>query len=190
MRTLIAVFGSLAVLLLDGSAAAQTISLPSFQGIQLQGPGAVEITRGAMPRVLIKTGSNDVSRFSVDAAGLLTIDTCEQRCPPGYRLEVEIQIPAADKIAVSGAGRIVVIDPFLRRDSLAVSATRGGTIDARMMAADTIMASADGDGTAMVMPLGTLFARVRGGGAIRYLGNPTVFSHSEDGRGSINRMRR
>src|SRR4051794_32003376 len=75
--------------------AAEVVPVPQFRSVELHGGGAVTVVPGAVERVTIVEGSSQFTHIGVERDGQLRIDTCNERCPPAYRLRVEIQSPNA-----------------------------------------------------------------------------------------------
>ena len=107
------------------AAAAEVVPVPQFRSVELRGGGSVTVVPGPVQRVTIVEGSSQFTHMRVERDGQLRIDTCDERCPPVYRLRVEIQSPnvpepgasvffvltkRADKVGlkiVDGMGKVV-----------------------------------------------------------------------------------
>src|ERR1700755_2950060 len=103
---LILTFLVAAVALAAPTFAAEVVSVPQFRAIELRGGGAVSVAPGPVQRVSIIEGSSQFTHMRVEREGQLRIDTCDERCPPQYRLRVEIQSPFVPDLGVSGGGAI------------------------------------------------------------------------------------
>ena len=179
---------ALLLLGIGGPAASQTvIPVPDFEGIELRGGGRVILRHGPVQRVTILRGSSEVSSFEmgrretrndgrvvIDNRESLVIRACSQRCPPNYRLEVEIVTAKAMALAVNGGGEILVGGTYPRQNNIAVAVNGGGHIDARALPASSVAAAINGGGNLLVRAEGALAASINGGGTIRYWGNPAV----------------
>ena len=73
--------------------AAEVVPVPQFRSVELRGGGSVTVVPGPVERVTILEGSSQFTHMRVEGDGRLRIDTCDERCPPAYRLRVEIQSP-------------------------------------------------------------------------------------------------
>ena len=90
---IIAAFGLLAT-----PAAAQVdVPVGPFRTIELNGNGHVLVRHAPVRQVRIVQGNSRISRIHVAdqpggrrESGRLIVETCPNRCPIGYRLEVEI----------------------------------------------------------------------------------------------------
>lgn len=156
--------------------ASEVISEPEFRSVELQGGGMVFVTPGPAQRVTILEGNRQFTRVRVGRGGNLRIDTCADRCPPNYRLRVEIQAPRVPDLAVDGGGMITTQNGFRPQPELSAALNGGGRIDARSIEANTVSAAVNGGGELLVRPRVELSAAINGGGHIRYWGNPTVSS--------------
>ncbi|GAA4723394.1 GIN domain-containing protein [Sphingomonas lutea] len=152
---------------------AETVNVPGFRAVQLNGGGEVSVRPGPVQRVTLVEGSSQITRFRVDGNGQLRISVCEGRCPQRYRLRVEIQTPRVPDLAISGGGTIRTAGGFAD-DHLAAAVNGGGVIDARAVNAANVTAAVNGGGQILVRAQRHLQAAVNGGGAVRYLGNPAV----------------
>lgn len=186
-------FAFASVLSAGAAAAAETVPLPRFEGIELKGGGSVVIRPGAVQRVILVEGSTSHSRIRVEPAGRsgrarLVVDACAVRCPSDYRLRIEIVTPDLSALAVNGGGRIDVAGGFAARRDLAAAVNGGGQIDLRALAARDVAASVNGGGRLQVTATGSLAASINGGGAIVYRGDPRVTSAVRGG-GAVTRGR-
>jgi len=156
------------------SFAAQIVPTPQFRSVELRGGGAVTIVPGPVQRVTIIEGSSQFTHMRVEGGGQLRIDTCVDRCPPVYRLRVEIQSPAVPDLGVSGGGTIVAQGGFRPQSHLAAAVNGGGQVDASAVDATSVSAAVNGGGQVLVRPRSNLSAAVNGGGHVRYFGSPQV----------------
>ena len=154
--------------------ATELVNVPEFRGVELRGGGVVTVIPGSTQRVTIEEGSSQFTRMHVTADGKLRIDTCNERCPQHYRLQVVIQSPRAPDLAVSGGGLIATAGGFGSQSQLSAAVNGGGRIDARSIDAVNVSAAVNGGGELLVRPRVTLSAAVNGGGHVRYWGNPNV----------------
>lgn len=166
--------------------ATEVVPLPQFRSVELRGGGAVTVVPGPVERVTMLEGSSQVTRMWVDREGELRIDTCEQQCPPAYRLRVEIQSPRAPSLAVDGGGVVNAAGGFTPEAHFAAAVNGGGRIDARSVEAAEVSAAVNGGGEVLVHARAALSAAVNGGGHVRYWGNPAV-SGAIRGGGSVSR---
>jgi hypothetical protein len=166
--------------------ATDMVPVPAFRSVQLRGGGIVTLVPGPGQRVTIVEGSSQFTSMRVERDGQLRIDTCNERCPPVYRLRVEIQSPRVPDLAISGGGQIVTSGGFRPQPQLSVAVNGGGKIDARSLDAVDVSAAVNGGGEILVRPRTTLSAAVNGGGHVRYVGNPTT-SVAIKGGGAVTR---
>lgn len=156
--------------------ATELVPVPQFQSVQLRGGGVVTVIPGPAQRVTILEGSSQFTRMHVERDGQLRIDTCNERCPPVYRLRVEIQSPRVPDLAIDGGGVITAIGGFRPQSELSAAINGGGRIDARSVDATEVSAAVNGGGELLVRPRAELSAAINGGGHVRYWGNPVVSS--------------
>lgn len=156
--------------------ATELVQVPEFRSVQLRGGGVVTVVAGPVQRVTILEGGSQFTRMHVERDGQLRIDTCDERCPPVYRLRVEIQSPRVPDLAIDGGGAITAVGGFRPQSDLSAAINGGGRIDARSVEATDVSAAVNGGGELLVRPRTELSAAVNGGGHVRYWGNPVVSS--------------
>jgi hypothetical protein len=185
MRTILPLFAA-AFAIAAPALAAEVVPVAQFRSIELRGGGVVTVVPGPAERVTIAEGSSRFTHMRVDGNGKLRIDTCDERCPPMYRLRLVIQSPRVPDLAISGGGLITTAAGFAPQARLAAAVNGGGRVDARSVEADSVSAAVNGGGELLVRPRATLAAAVNGGGHIRYWGNPQV-SMAIHGGGAVSR---
>jgi hypothetical protein len=156
--------------------AAEVVPVPQFRSVELRGGGSVTLVPGPVQHVTIVEGSSQFTHMYVERDGHLRIDTCDARCPPVYRLRVEIQSPNVPDLGIAGGGAIVAQGGFRPQAHLAAAVNGGGHIDARAVEAAAVSAAVRGGGQILVRPRSSLAAAVNGGGLDRFWGNPQVTS--------------
>ena len=168
------------------SRAAEAVSVPRFNAVSLKGGGTVRIVPGTVQRVTIRNGSSAYTSIKVRHTSL-EIENCHVRCPDGYRLDLEIQTPKLDAVAVSHGGELRFGEGFGPQGDIAVAVSNGGKIDLRSLRAREVSAAVNSGGAIEVGAPVQLSAAVNSGGAIRYRGNPNVSSAVSSG-GSVERV--
>jgi hypothetical protein len=161
--------------------ATELVQVPQFNSVELRGGGMVTVVPGPVQRVTILEGSSQVTRVRVERDGQLRIDTCVERCPPVYRLRIEVQSPRVPDLAISGGGVITTTGGFRPQSELSAAVNGGGKIDARSAEASEVSAAVNGGGELLVRPRAELSAAINGGGHVRYWGNPAVSSAIQGG---------
>jgi hypothetical protein len=156
--------------------ASESVPLPAFRSIDLRGGGMVAVVPGPVQRVTLVEGTTQVTRFTVQPDGKLMIAMCEGRCPPGYRMRLEIQSPTVPDLGIEGGGIISVQPGFRAQRHLQAAINGGGKIDAASVEASSVAAAVNGGGDVIVRARDSLSGAVNGGGLIRYKGHPTVSS--------------
>src|SRR3954468_9265728 len=106
MRSFVPLF-ALAIAGAAPALALEPVPVPAFSSVQLRGGGDVTVIPGRAQRVAIIEGSLQFTRVRVDQGGRLRIGAGVQRCPPAYRLRIEVQSPRVPDLAVDGGGQIV-----------------------------------------------------------------------------------
>jgi hypothetical protein len=175
MRSLLPLFAA-ALAAAAPALATEVVPVRQFNSVELRGGGVVTVVPGPMQRVTILEGSSEFTRMYVVRDGQLRIDTCDERCPPVYRLRVEIQSPRVPDLAIDGGGQIATIEGFRPQSELSAAINGGGRIDARSVEATEVSAAVNGGGELLVRPRAELSAAINGGGHVRYWGNPVVSS--------------
>lgn len=150
------------------------VAAQNFRAVELRGGGTVDVVRGPAQRVTIVEGSSQFTHMHVDGEGTLVINTCDERCPPVYRLRVQIQSPRVPDLAIDGGGVMTTSGGFGPQGHLNAAVNGGGKIDARSVDAAAVSAAVNGGGQLLVRPRQSLAAAVNGGGHIRYWGNPAT----------------
>src|SRR3954465_9857304 len=111
MRSIIPLF-AVALAVSSPPVATGPVPVPPFRSVELRGGGNVVVVPGPVQRVTIVDGSSRFTRFRVEGAGQLKIDTCNAQCPQLYHLRIEIQSPRVPDLAISGGGLISVAGGF------------------------------------------------------------------------------
>lgn len=164
----------------------ELVSVPGFHAIGLKDGGSVTVVPAKVQRVIIRSGSTAYSRIEVRRGGSLQIDSCATQCPRDYRLEVEIQTPNVDAIAVSHGGRLRFASGFAAQRDMAAAVSNGGAIDMRSLRVDDVTAAVQSGGAIELGAPATLSAAVNSGGLVRYRGNPQLSMAVSQG-GSVER---
>lgn len=180
-------YASLLLLLLVSAvpaAAAEVVSVPAFNSVELRGGGQVIYRHGPAQRVTLLSGSRQFTGFHVDGQRKLAIDACNNSCPRHYQLQIEIVSPQVVDSAVEGGGSIIAAPGFAPQAEIAAAVDGGGLIDFRSVRIADVAAAVEGGGKITVGPASTVAASVSGGGEIRYAGNPEVTT-AINGGGSV-----
>jgi hypothetical protein len=156
--------------------AGETVPVHDFRSVQLRGGGTIVLRPGPVKRVTITKGSTQVTSFTVDSRGRLTIDACTGNCPAQYDLRIEIASPTVPDVAIMGGGSIAAAPGFAPQGQISAAVNGGGNIDLRSVSASNASIAINGGGKVLAGRLQTLSASVNGGGEIRYAGNPQVSS--------------
>lgn len=173
MRSILPLFAA-SLLVSAPVLASELVPVQNFHSVELRGGGTVDLVPGPAERVTIVEGSSAITQMRVDNDGKLIIDSCNGRCPPGYRLRVQIQSRHMPDLAIAGGGLMVARAGFAPQAHLSAAVNGGGRIDARSLDAASVSAAVTGGGELLVRPRNSLSAAVLGGGHIRYWGNPTT----------------
>ena len=164
----------------------EVVTVPHFTAVGLKNGGTVRIVPGAVQRVILHSGSTAYSRIWVRDRSL-EIEGCHGRsCPANYRLDVEIQTPNLDAVAVSNGGKMQFAPGFRPQGDIAAAVSNGGMIDMRTVPAREVSAAVNSGGLIEVGAPAELSAAVNSGGAIRYRGNPDLSMAVASG-GSVER---
>ena len=166
--------------------AEQLVPVPSFHAIGLKDGGSVTVVPAKVQRVVIRSGSTAYSRIEVRRGGSLEIDGCITRCPNNYRLEVEVQTPNLDAVAVANGGQVRFAPGFPVQGKVTVAVSNGGAIDMRGLRVTDVLAAVDSGGAIELGAPTMLQAAVTSGGLVRYRGNPQLSMAVSHG-GSVER---
>lgn len=161
-------------------ASRQSVPLPRFNSIELDGGVKAVIQYGSPQRVTMLKGSEDLSLITV-TQDRLVIDKCRDKCPRGYELQVEIVTPLINSISVANGGRIESLGSFPLHPAMSLAVSHGGTIDARAISANSITAAVNQGGRILAKPEMLMAASVSNGGVITYWGNAQVTSSTQHG---------
>lgn len=156
------------------------VQLAPFSAIEIRHGGHAVVRQGSAQRVSFVQGSAEHTRMAV-TNGVLVIDKCPGDCPRGYRLEVEVIMPAVTRLSLANGGRIQTRGSFPRQQDFVASVAHGGTVDVRSLAVDRVSASVEHGGRILTVPRASLSARVTQGGVITYWGNAQVRSSIQHG---------
>jgi len=178
------------VLLLAASVAAPaatqptpSMSLASFQSIELRDGGRVIVRHGPEQRVTVLMGDAADRPIRVEG-GQLVIDECRRPCRGGHqRIEVEIVTPWIDRLAVANGGSLRLDGGFPPQPALAASVSSGGQVDARALEAARVDADIAHGGQILVHAGRDLEAAISDGGGVYYWGDPRVRSSVRRGGG-------
>ncbi len=184
MTPFIPTTAAIAILAAGSAFADQPVPVAQFNSVDLRGGGEVHVVPGPQ-RVDILEGSPAITNIYVDHDGSLKIDACRNACPKSYHLSVEIHSPRVVPLAVDGGGSINVGQGFSPQNRLAALVNGGGKIDTRALDAGDVSAVVNDGGELFVRAATRLAGVVRGGGDVRYWGNPRMKSSSIVGGGSI-----
>jgi hypothetical protein len=162
-----------------------SVPLSRFDSVELIGGGEVILRHGPAQKVTLLEGSTDLTDFTVDENGRLSIRACVRTCRD-YDLKVEIVTPTLEAAAVRGGGSIETRGEFPAQNSIALAVEGGGGIDLRRVSVEEVAAAVTGGGVIKTQASQQLAAAIHGGGQITYCGNPSITS-SVNGGGVITR---
>ena len=165
---------ALAAIFATAASAQSTVPVGHFDGVELNGGGHVTVHYGAQQRVVLTTGSAQITKFHIENGNQLVIDICNDNCPMQYDLQVDITTPDIRGLSIQGGGKIDVAAGFPTQDKLSAAIEGGGHIDAHALPVRSANAAVDGGGVIRLNASDALMAAVNGGGDVRYAGNPRV----------------
>ena len=164
----------------------QTISVLHFRSVGLEGGGTVTIVPSNVQRVVLRNGSTAYTRISVRRGGSLEIKNCYVRCPRDYRMDLVIETPNVEAVAVSNGGLMRFASSFAPQREISVAVASGGAIDLRALRVSDVSAAVNSGGSIELGTPAQLSAAVNSGGSIRYRGHPEVSMAVANG-GSVER---
>lgn len=167
-------------------AAAQTVvPTDKFTAVDLHGGGVITIRQGPVQRVTLVRGDPRVARFEVTdrgRGGRLVISPCDGVfCWGSHHLEVEIETPVLNGLAIHGGGHLEAHGAFPAQGAVSAVIHGGGDIDMKDVPAQSASAAIHGGGKIYLTAQDSLSASIFGGGAIRYLGHSRVNSEIRGG---------
>jgi hypothetical protein len=165
-------------------AASTDVPVGHFDSVELRGGGHVVLRYGAAERVTLASGSTQFTHFHVEDGRKLVIDACTYDCPSHYDLQIQIQIPHVNTVAIRGGGHIESLPGFPTQNTIVAAVQGGGNIDLHTLDAENATAAVDGGGRVHVHADRHLTAAVNGGGHIGYSGGAEVTS-AVNGGGSV-----
>jgi hypothetical protein len=164
----------------------EVVPVGQFDSVGLHGGGHVVLRYGATERVTLLKGSTQYTHVYVENGHDLRIDTCNDRCPMQYDLEIEIVMPRVSAVAIMGGGHIESAPGFPTQGMITAAVHGGGNIDIRAIDAADATAAVNGGGRIRLHSDKHLTAAVNGGGSIGYWGAAEVTS-AVNGGGSVHR---
>jgi hypothetical protein len=144
-----------------------------FSAVALDGGGEVIVRRGPEARARIREGDRAYTDLNV-ADGRLTVRRCARHCPRGYRMVVEVTMPALAAASVSNGGRLVVERGVDAPSAMTARVEQGGAIDLRALRVGALNASVFSGGGIFASVENSLDASVEQGGQILFWGRPRL----------------
>lgn len=152
----------------------------SFDAIELSGGGEVVVRHGSAHRITLLEGDRGISRIGV-TGNRLVVAACPARCPRGYRLRLEVEVPALTALSVENGGSVEIGGAFPAQAELAAAVRNGGAIDVRALDAAEVNAAIGSGGMILTRPRRSLRAAIADGGMVTYWGSPAVRSSVQRG---------
>jgi len=179
----------------EGPIVTETLNIPDFTGIELEGAYDIVITQGAVQEVIAEGHANIIDRLNTTVSGGNWKMGMGKGCFRNFELTIYITVPTLDYIEITGAGEID-INGFDSVDELSIKVTGSGVITGQgnfttldkldinitghgefygfPMETDECDIRISGSGTCEVYVNNKLDVDISGAGNIYYKGNPTV----------------
>jgi hypothetical protein len=111
-----------------GPIVTETLTVPSFTGINSLGSNNVIITQGAEQNVVAVGHENIIDLIETKVSGGIWDIELEDGCYNDYELTINITVPNIEEIQINGAGNIVVHD-FVDQGDLNLEINGAGNIE-------------------------------------------------------------
>ncbi|MCP3928560.1 MAG: DUF2807 domain-containing protein [Bacteroidetes bacterium] len=179
----------------EGTITTQTLHIPNFSGIDLQGAYDVVITQGIQQEVTATGHPNMISRLSSDVSNSIWKMGLNKGCYEDYELTVYITVPNMEDIEISGSGNVELngfdnvneftIDingsgsilgnaDFSALEKLSIKISGSGEYLGFPISTDECTIKISGSGTCEVQVNNSLDVDISGSGNVYYKGNPSI----------------
>ena len=106
---------------------------------------------------------------------------CDAPCDEHYPRTVRVTAPRLSAIRINNGGKVEIGQGFPTAPAFTISIRGGGVINAASLRADSVTVVIKGGGAATVSATRSLNSDIRGGGTVRYFGDPQLLTHTQGG---------
>jgi hypothetical protein len=163
-----------------GSVTSETLVLPEFNRISMEGADNVFISYGEEQHVEVTGHPNIISRIRTEVVNDTWFIELERGNYGRYELTYHITMPTIEKVSNTGSGNLTINTPMVT-DHLEVQLMGSGSFSGFLLSAQTCQADIVGSGNIEISVANHLDATLEGSGSVFYKGNPLI---KEDIQGS------
>src|SRR5262245_39085439 len=138
------------------------IPVGRFRSVTLHSGGEVILRHGSSHRVSIIEGGAGCARVEIEDGDHLVIERIHGKCGR-YGLVVEVVTPEIAEVTVTDGGTLRAVDGFPKQNELVVTVENGGTIDARSLKPEVVIAEVNSGGRILTKSANSLLASVTQG---------------------------
>jgi hypothetical protein len=154
-----------------------------FSKLSVNAGSDVVLLHGDGYRISLDEKAAASARFGVKGDELVI--NCAKPCRNGVKGKIQVTAPSVTGLSASSGAYLDIENGFDVVDTLSLSVSSGGDIDARQLEARNVTASASSGGSAEIVATESLTASASSGGSIRYGGDPTNVRESESSGGRV-----
>ncbi len=163
-----------------GSVTSETLRLPEFNRISMEGADNVFITYGEVQHVEVTGHPNIISRIQTEVVNDTWFVELERGNYGRYELTYHITLPTLEKVTNTGSGNLTINTPMVT-DHLEVQLMGSGSFSGFLLSTRTCQADIVGSGNIEISVANHLDATLEGSGSVFYKGTPLI---KEDIQGS------
>lgn len=156
-----------------GAVTTETLNLPEFNRINMEGADNVEISYGAEQRVEVTGHPNIISRIRTDVVNDTWFIELERGNYGRYELTYHITLPTLEGVSNTGSGN-VSIDTPMATDHLKIQLMGSGNFSGFQLTTQTCQADMVGSGNCEITVMRALDATLEGSGSLFYKGTPSI----------------
>ena len=150
----------------------QERTVESFNGINLDGVGSINVRPGENYKVIVTTDSNLQDRVLTTVNGNVLLITQKSGRFNASELTIDVYLPDLKSISLNGAGNIKVFNG--NSFELVISLSGAGNIDAQDIQVQNVNINHSGVGNSKIWVTDSLTGSLTGVGNILYKGDPTI----------------
>ena len=158
-----------------GSVTSETLVLPEFNRISMEGADNVFISYGEEQHVEVTGHPNIISRIRTEVVNDTWFIELERGNYGRYELTYHITMPTIEKVSNTGSGNLTINTPMVT-DHLEVQLMGSGSFSGFLLSAQTCQADIVGSGNIEISVANHLDATLEGSGSVFYKGNPVIMA--------------
>jgi hypothetical protein len=156
-----------------GTVTTETLNLPEFSRINMEGADNVFISNGAEQRVEVTGHPNIISRIRTEVLNDTWFIELERGNYGRYELTYYITLPTLEKVSNTGSGN-VTITTTMETDHMELHLMGSGSFLGFLLTAETCQVDIVGSGNCETTVTRHLDATIEGSGSLFYKGEPTI----------------